>query len=60
MPSLPQKEPDAADPLKFDMKRGKDFRPYIDGCELHMELRANRFSDERIKILWAMAFLDGE
>ena len=54
------KEPHCADPPSFDMKRGKDFRPYVEGCELYMELRPNQFPSARIKILWAMGFLEGE
>src|SRR4051794_19941506 len=30
------KEPPCPDPLKFTMKKGKDYRPYLNGCERYL------------------------
>ena len=57
---IQQKDTPCAEPVKFDMKRGRDFRPYVDSCERYMKLRFNRFPSERSRILWAIGYLQGE
>ena len=42
------------------MKKGQDFRPYLDGCERYIRLKINRFPLEESKILWALGFLEGD
>jgi len=54
------KEPPCPDPPKFNMKKGKDFRPYLEGCERYIRLKINRFQTEEAKILWALGFLEGD
>src|SRR5436190_367589 len=54
------KETPCPDPPKFDMRRGADVRPYLEGCETYIRLKSNRFPCEEAKILWALGFLEGE
>jgi hypothetical protein len=42
------------------MKRGQDYRPYVEGCELYMRLQSSRFPTEEHRVLWAMGFLQGD
>jgi len=42
------------------MKKGKDFRPYLEGCERYIHLKINRFQTKEAKILWALGFLEGD
>ena len=44
------KEPDAPNPPTLSMKRGQDYRPYIDGCENYFSLRESRFRTEKHRI----------
>jgi hypothetical protein len=42
------------------MKRGEDYRPYVEGCECYMDLQASRFPTEKHRIIWAMGYLQGD
>src|SRR5947208_10233878 len=54
------KEPPCPDPSKFNMKKGKDFRLYLEGCERYIRLKINRFQTEKVKILCTLRFLEGD
>jgi hypothetical protein len=54
------KETPCPDPPKYDMKKGKDYRAFLRGCERFINLKIHRFPSEKNKILWALGFLDGE
>jgi hypothetical protein len=45
------REPKANSPPYFRMKRGEDYRPYVEGCECYMILQASRFSTEKHRII---------
>jgi hypothetical protein len=45
------REPKANSSLYFRMKRGEDYRPYVEGCECYMDLQASRFPTEKHRII---------
>ena len=44
------KEPDAPNPPTLSIKRGQNYRLYIDGCEIYFSLRESRFRTEKHRI----------
>jgi hypothetical protein len=35
----------------YDMKRGQDYRLYVEGCELYMKLQSSRFLSKEHRVL---------
>jgi hypothetical protein len=54
------REPKANPPPYFRMKRGEDYRSYVEDCECYMNLQASRFSTVKHRIIWAMGYLQGD